>query len=66
MADVFMHHYGIKEDGNVNPMKVTWVGRCNLGGWLGYFLNSFAKDIVQLFSGSLVQPVAQLLRDRTL
>lgn len=21
MADVFMHHYGIKEDGNVNPMK---------------------------------------------
>ncbi|CAI5765940.1 spermatogenesis-associated protein 20 isoform X1 [Podarcis lilfordi] len=21
MADVFMHHYGVKEDGNVNPMK---------------------------------------------
>lgn len=22
VADVFMHHYGMKEDGNVNPMKV--------------------------------------------
>ena len=24
LADVFIHHYGVKEDGNVNPMKVTW------------------------------------------
>lgn len=24
LADVFMHHYGVKENGNVNPMKVQW------------------------------------------
>lgn len=29
-ADVFMHHYGVKEDGNVNPMKVKWEERHNL------------------------------------
>lgn len=24
LADIFMHHYGVKEGGNVSPLKVSW------------------------------------------
>lgn len=44
-ADVFMHHYGIKEDGNVNPMKVMWEGRHSLGGRLVCLVTVLAQAL---------------------
>lgn len=33
LADVFMHHYGIKEGGNVSPAKVSWERGPEAMGW---------------------------------